>query len=97
MIQELSTKEKIKTLEWVLKQLENKVDNCWLCNLVASYMRKKPDTECSNSEAIILIPELLKYKPEHYNVHNGWFLYGDYETRIKAVKALLKNLKRRKT
>lgn len=98
MIQELSTKEKIETLEFALRKLEGNAFNYWICNLVAqSHRLRNTIDDINNTDAVILIPELLKYKPKDRSVDKGWFPADDYESRIKVVKSLLRTLKRRKT
>lgn len=46
----------------------------------------------SSMEAIRLIPEVLKYKPEHKDVGSAWWELGEKEPRIEAFKSLIKDL-----
>lgn len=89
----MTKEDKVKVLELALEILENKhqIKASFICVAVES---AASELGLRNDEnAIKLIPELLKYKPDDKKSNYTWFPVEEREKRIDILKEIIENLK----
>lgn len=93
-MKELSRKKKIKVLKLAIKYLKKK-ETCYMCvaiRLAYNEITYNHIEDCKYS--LILVPELLNYKPDNTCETGSWFGCREYSKRIKILNSILSDLEK---
>lgn len=91
-MKELSRKKKIKVLKLAIKYLEEK-KTCYMCVAIRfAYNEITHNGIGDYRYSLILVPELLNYKPDDICKNGGWFGYKEYSKRIEILNSILSDL-----
>lgn len=95
MMKELSKKKKIKVLKLAIKYLEEK-KTCYICVAIRlAYNEITHNSIGDHRYSLILVPELLNYKPDNMCKDGGWFGYKEYSKRIEILNSILSDLEKK--
>ena len=91
-MKELSRKKKIKVLKLAIKYLEEKKTCCMCVAIRLAYNEITHNSIGDYRHSLILVPELLNYKPDGICENIAWFGYKEYSKRIEILNSILSNL-----
>lgn len=95
-MKELSRKKKIKVLKLAIKYLEKK-ETCYMCVAIRLAYNAITHNRIEDYKySLILVPELLNYKPDDMCKNRGWFGFREYSKRIEILNSILSDLEKQK-
>lgn len=95
-MKELSRKKKIKVLRLAIKYIKKR-ETCYMCVAIRLAYNATSRNHIEDFKySLILIPELLNYKPDDVCKTGAWLGCHEYSKRIEILNSILSDLKKQR-